>query len=86
MCSCTGNGGEGVREEDRRTTISRPSGTVSLGGSIFYQESPPPSNNFQVLPESQFGSETPGTGAPGRAELGAAIQASAGARRRRAVS
>ena len=47
---------------------------------------PPPTHDFQVLPAAQSGSETPGAGAPGRAESVVTSQALEGARQRRAVS
>ena len=47
---------------------------------------PAPHPDFQVLPAAQSRSETSGSGAPGRAESGAASQALAGARWVRAAS
>ena len=83
-----GEHGRGGGEEDRRrrTTRSRPSGTGSSGGAVFYWDAPPPPHDFQVIPAAQSGSKTPGSGAPRRADLGAASQALAGARKRREVS
>ena len=52
--------------------------------ALFSTRTPTPS--FQVIPAVKSGSETPGAGAPERTESGAASQALAGARRRRAVS
>ena len=46
----------------------------------------PPPPNFKVLPVAHSGSETPGTGAPGRTESGADSQALAGSRQRQEVS
>ena len=47
---------------------------------------PPPPHDFQVLPVAHSVRDTPGAGAPGQAESGAASQALDGACRRQAVS
>ena len=59
-------------------------GDVIIGGRCLLPGPPP--HDFQVLPAAQSGRETPGAGAPGRAESGATRQALAGARQRWAVS
>ena len=74
---CDREGGGGQRQKNYEINTF---GAGIIEGSLSSTRPPPvPHSDFQVLPAAQSGSKISGTRETGKAELGAAIQALAGA-------